>query len=170
MKYKVIYSDRKTVGMKVKNGELIVRAPRSLTKEQIEKILIKHSEWIAKAIAKEKTSRDKYASLTDADIKELSDNAKLYFEEKCRYYAQIMGVSYSQIKITGAKTRFGSCRSDGHICFSYRLMLYPEELREYVVVHELAHLFEMNHSKRFYKIVEKYIPDYKVRQKALKGK
>ena len=71
--------------------------------------------------------------------------------------------------ITGAKTRFGSCSSKGNISFSYRLMMYPEPAREYVVVHELAHLVEMNHSKRFYAIVERYLPDYKERKKQLKN-
>ena len=80
-----------------------------------------------------------------------------------------MGLKYSRITITGAKTRFGSCSSKGNISFSYRLMLYPEAAREYVVIHELAHLLEMNHSKRFYAIIEKYIPDYKERKKLLKN-
>ena len=78
-----------------------------------------------------------------------------------------MGAKYQRLTITGAKTRFGSCSSKGNISFSFRLMLYPEPAREYVVVHELAHLFEMNHSKQFYQIVEKYIPDYKERKKLL---
>ena len=80
-----------------------------------------------------------------------------------------MNLSYGRITITSAKTRFGSCSSQGNISFSYRLMLYPIEAREYVVVHELAHLLEMNHSKRFYAIVERYMPDYKERRKKLKN-
>ena len=79
-----------------------------------------------------------------------------------------MNLKPSRITITGARTRFGSCSSKDNLSFSYLLMLYPEAAREYVVVHELAHLSEMNHSKRFYAIIEKYMPDYKERKKLLK--
>jgi len=81
-----------------------------------------------------------------------------------------MNLKYGRITITSAKTRFGSCSSKGNISYSYKLMLYPEAAREYVVVHELAHLVEMNHSKRFYSLVERYLPDYKERRKLLKNK
>ena len=80
-----------------------------------------------------------------------------------------MGVDYGHISITSAKTRFGSCSSKGNIAFSYRLMLYPEAAVDYVVVHELAHRKEMNHSRAFYKLIEEILPDYKQRRKLLKG-
>ena len=79
-----------------------------------------------------------------------------------------MGVKYGRITITSAKKRFGSCSSQGNISFSYRLMLYPEAAREYVVVHELAHLKVMNHSKDFYDVVASVLPDYKNRRRLLK--
>jgi predicted metal-dependent hydrolase len=79
-----------------------------------------------------------------------------------------MGLKYGRITITSAKKRFGSCSTAGNISYSYRLMLYPEEAREYVVVHELAHLVQMNHSKEFYNIIAKVLPDYKYRKKMLK--
>ena len=79
-----------------------------------------------------------------------------------------MGLNYGRITITSAKKRFGSCSSVGNISYSYRLMLYPEAAREYVVVHELAHLVEMNHSKKFYEVIAKILPDYKYRKKLLK--
>ena len=85
-----------------------------------------------------------------------------------RQYAKIMGLKYSRITITGAKTRFGSCSSKGNISYSYRLMFYPESAIDYVVVHELAHLIEMNHSQRFYAVIEKVLPDYKERIALLK--
>ena len=94
--------------------------------------------------------------------------AKRILPIKTSYYANIMGLKYGRITITGAKTRFGSCSSKGNISFSYRLMLYPDEAIDAVVVHELAHLYEMNHSPRFYKIIETVLPDYKERKKLLK--
>lgn len=168
MQYSVIYSDRKTVTLTVKNGDVIIKAPKRVKKSEILKIIDKHREWIEKAVVKEKQKREKYENLTEAEIKALKKEAKKYLSEKCEYFASIMGLSYNRITITSAKTRFGSCSSSKNISFSYRLMLYPEPAREYVVVHELAHLKEMNHSNRFYAIIEKILPDYKERKKLLK--
>ena len=111
---------------------------------------------------------DGYTSLSEADIRRLKAEAAVYFKEKCRYYSVLMGVDYRNVKITSAKRRFGSCSSNGNICFSYILMLYPERAREYVVIHELAHRQQMNHSELFYKIVSQYMPDYKSAMAQLK--
>ena len=79
-----------------------------------------------------------------------------------------MGALPTKINFTSAKRVFGSCTTQKHLNFSFRLALYPFEAIEYIVVHELAHLFEMNHSKRFWAVVEKQLPDYKERKKLLK--
>ena len=78
-----------------------------------------------------------------------------------------MGIKYGRITITSAKKRFGSCSSKGNISYSYLLYLYPEAAREYVIVHELAHRVYMNHSPDFYRFIERYMPDYKLRKKLL---
>ena len=83
-------------------------------------------------------------------------------------YCILLGVSFSKMSVTEAKTRFGSCSCRGSISFSYRLMLYPKEAIEYVVLHEACHLVFMNHSADFYKLIEKYMPDYKSRARLLK--
>lgn len=79
-----------------------------------------------------------------------------------------MNLYPTALKITSAKTRFGSCSGKDSICFSYLLMRYPDEAIDYVVVHELAHIKHKNHSKAFYTLIEKYLPDYKEREKLLK--
>ena len=79
-----------------------------------------------------------------------------------------MGLKYGRIKITSAKTRYGSCSIDKNICFSYMLMLYPEAARDYVIVHELCHLVHMNHGRKFYDLLAKFMPDYKERKRLLK--
>ena len=168
MDYQIKYSQRKSVGIKIKDGAVIVSAPYGTKKSVIDGIVKKHSEWIAKVISREAELKSKYTELSESEIKALRKSARTYFSEKCREYALVMGLEYNRISITGAKTRFGSCSSQKNICFSYRLMLYPEEAREYVIVHELAHLVEMNHSHRFYAIIERYMPDYKARRKLLK--
>lgn len=87
---------------------------------------------------------------------------------RVEYYSDKMGLYPTSVKITSAATRFGSCSGKNSICFSYRLMLYPPEAVDYVVVHELAHIKEKNHSARFYALVERYMPDYREREKLLK--
>lgn len=170
MKYEVIYSQRRSVSIKIKDGQVIVRAPIGLKDDALRSIIDKHKDWIDKTLAKEIVAQKKEEALSDEDINKLKKEARIYFCEKARLYANVMGVNYNRITITSAKTRFGSCSSAKNISFSYRLMLYPESAREYVIVHELAHLKEMNHSKRFYAIVEKYMPDYRERRKILKNK
>ena len=133
-KVKVIYTDRKTVGLKIINGDIVVRSPRGMSQANIERILEKHRSWIEKAIIRECAKREIISELSDQDIKDLKRQANSYFKEKCEYYASLMGLEYERITITSAKTRFGSCSSKKNISFSYRLMLYPPEARDYVVV------------------------------------
>ena len=168
LEYEIIYSDRRTLSLNVKGGALIVRAPRGAKRRDIEKLIADHTDWIEKHLAKSKRKEELYSSLGDEDIKRLKKLAKATLPEKTRYFAEIMGIKYGRITITSAKTRFGSCSSEGNIAFSYRLMLYPEEAIDYVVVHELAHRREMNHSAAFYKIIASVLPDYKYRKALLK--
>lgn len=168
MDYKVVYSGRKTISLCVKDGVLTVKAPYGTKQKRIDDLISSHEAWINKHIKKQREKNEKYGNLTDEMIAELRKTAKQILPLKVAYYAKIMGLKYGRISITGAKTRFGSCSSKGNIAFSYRLMLYPDEAIDYVVVHELAHLKEMNHSPAFYKIIAKVLPDYKERIKLLK--
>ena len=168
MDYKVVYSKRKTISLCIKNGGLVVKAPFGTKKTRIENIVSAHLDWVKKNIEKQLERNKKYANLTEERIAGLKKTAKEILPLKVAYFANIMGVKYGRITITSAETRFGSCSSKGNLAFSYRLMLYPDEAIDYVVVHELAHLFEMNHSKEFYSIVENVLPDYKKRIALLK--
>jgi predicted metal-dependent hydrolase len=168
MEYKVIYSDRKTISITVKDEKVIVKSPFGATKSQIDDIVTSHIGWIEKHIKIQSERKNQQGELTEEKIKILRKRAKEILPIKTEYYSNIMGLKYGRITITGAKTRFGSCSSRGNISFSYLLMQYPDEAIDYVVVHELAHLKEMNHSQNFYKIVESVLPDYKERRKLLK--
>ncbi len=168
MEYSIIYSKRKTISISISDGNVIVKAPLKTPENVINDMIEKHEKWIRNNLENQKRKLDIYNSLTSKDISRLKKEAKIYFTDKIDYFSKIMGLKYSRMKITSASKRFGSCNSSGNICFSYRLMLFPERAREYVVVHELAHLIEMNHSKRFYSIVEAVLPDYKERKRLLK--
>lgn len=168
MEYRVVYSKRKTISLCIKDCELVVRAPYGTKKQRIESVILSHQDWITKHLEKQRVKSEKYGQLTDENIAALKKTAKELLPQKVAYYANLMGLKYGRITITSAKTRFGSCSSKGNLSFSFRLMLYPEDAIDYVVVHELAHLIEMNHSKNFYKIVGNILPDYKQRIKLLK--
>lgn len=95
--------------------------------------------------------------------------ARRYLEEKTAWWAKQMGVTYLRIAIRDQETRWGSCSACGNLNYNWKLVLLPEELADYVVVHELAHRTEMNHSKDFWRIVERELPDYGQRRRRLKG-
>ena len=168
MKYDIVFSKRRTVSLSIKNGELTVRAPYGTSDKRIAEILLKHEKWIKNNLEKSLRKEEKFAHLSEEEIKNLKKEAKKYFDFKTKEFSEIMGLKYGRITITSAKTRFGSCSSKKNIAFSYRLMLYPEAAREYVVVHELCHLVHMNHSKNFYQLLMRYLPDYKERRRLLK--
>ena len=128
-----------------------------------------HEQWIARATARQKQRAEAEKALTEKRIQELRTLAEVEIPRRVEYFAKQMGVQPTDIKITSAKTRFGSCSAKDSLCFSWRLMLYPPEAIDYVVVHELAHIKEKNHAPAFYKVVASVLPDYKAREKLLKG-
>ncbi|MBQ8879679.1 MAG: M48 family metallopeptidase [Clostridia bacterium] len=168
MDYEIIRSSRRTVSLSVKDGRLTVRAPYGTSQARLSEIVRSHMNWIEKQLSRQSIPRLKDKPLSDDEIKELKRKARKILTEKTQYYADIMGIKHGRITITGAKTRFGSCSSNGNISYSYLLLLYPEEAVDYVVVHELSHIMEMNHSRAFYNIVASVMPDYKERRKLLK--
>ncbi len=87
---------------------------------------------------------------------------------RVKHYANLAGLKPKQIKITSAKKRWGSCGARGNLCFAWRLVMAPLKVVDYVVVHELSHLKESNHSKKFWRQVEETLPDYKEQEKWLK--
>lgn len=93
--------------------------------------------------------------------------ARKVFEERLAHYAPILGVAYASLAVTGAKTRWGSCSQKGEIRLNWRLLLGKPEWLDYVVVHELAHRKQMNHSPAFWALVESVLPDYRVQKKEL---
>ena len=103
-------------------------------------------------------------------IQDLREQARKVIPERVAYYAKIIGVDYGRITIRQQKTRWGSCSSKGNLNFNCLLMLMPPGILDYVVVHELCHRKEMNHSPGFWKEVEKILPDYKESRKWLKTK
>lgn len=174
MKAEIIRSKRKTVSIQIKPDlSVIVRAPKRMTVREIEKILKENEQRIKTQIEKMRARNELYDSknmqpLTFEEIDELADQALSYIPKRVEYYAGIIGVTYGRITIRNQKTRWGSCSSKGNLNFNCLLMLMPPEIIDYVVVHELCHRKEMNHSKTFWDEVAKVIPDCKEKEKWLK--
>lgn len=168
MIYDVVRERRRDILISVREGKVIVKAPPSIDDERLHEFVNKHRRWIANRIDAERRRNVNEQSLEALGTDRLRREAKEYFNSEVLRFSMIMGLKYNKIKITSAKKRFGSCNSEGTLCFSYMLMLYPRAAREYVIVHELAHLVEMNHSRAFYKVIERVMPDYKIRRKMLK--
>lgn len=174
MEVTVIKSNRKTVAIRI-NPDLTVtvRAPLRATKKDIEKILQEKESWILKHMADIQRRKAEYeakgeARLTNEEIRALADQALKIIPERAAYYAKRIGVNYGRITIRDQKTRWGSCSSKGNLNFNCLLMLAPQEVLDYVVVHELCHRKEMNHSKAFWTEVEKVLPKYRDSVKWLK--
>lgn len=172
MDYSVIRSKRKSLSIEVKSdAKVIVRAPFRVSDVYIARFVEDKKVWINRAIQKVKERQKntiKAEPLSLEEINELADRALQVIPEKVKYYASIMGVSYNRITIRNQKTRWGSCSAKGNLNFNCLLMLVPDEVQNYVVVHELCHLKEMNHSKRFWDEVESVIPDYREYKKWLR--
>ena len=169
MEYRVSYTNRKSIGIYVRNdGSIEVRCPKYVSKNTIEEILVKKSEWINKA--REKIIRSKEPIVTDKDREDLVSRAKEIIPKKVKQFSEVMGVVPTSVRIGNAKTYWGCCSKDNKLNFSWRLMLKADNIIDYVVVHELAHIKEHNHSNKFWDEVEKVIPNYYILRKELNKK
>ena len=174
MKVTVIRSNRKTVAIQVNSDlSVTVRAPRSASEKDIEEILKKKEAWISKHIEKIKKTKERLEAestekLTREKVIALAEEALKVIPERVEYFAKVIGVTYGKITIRNQKTRWGSCSSKGNLNFNCLLMLAPSEVLDYVVVHELCHRKQMNHSKAFWLEVDKVLPNYKEVRKWLK--
>ena len=142
-----------------------------MSERRIREIIEERKEWIEKAQNKLASRAERLNSLTPItkdEIDSLKAAAKPIIEEKVRHFADKIGVEYGKITIRNQRTRYGSCSAKGNLNFNCLIMLMPEEIIDYVIVHELCHIKEMNHSRRFWKEVEDILPDYKERRKWLK--
>lgn len=171
MDYKRVECRGKTLSLHIDETlQVVVRAPRWVPKAEVDRFVRSHESWIQKATERQRRRNEQEAQLTEKRIMELKALAKAELPRRTAYFAKIMGVTPKSVKITSAKKRFGSCSGQNGICYSWRLMLYPSEAIDYVVVHELAHIRQKNHSPAFYREIEKILPDYKARAKLLKDK
>ena len=170
----IIRSKRRTLSLQVRhNGQVIVRAPYSTSLAEIEAFIRKNAGWLKKHMDMVEREQEKEAAspvqpLKMDEIRALADRALKVIPERAAHFAPLVGVQYGRITIRNQKTRWGSCSSQGNLNFNCLLMLCPDEVIDYVVVHELCHRKELNHSVKFWTEVGKVLPDYKARRKWLR--
>ena len=164
MKVTIIRSDRKTLSIQLKGGEIIARAPLHIKDKEIYDFIEAKKTWIEKNLAKineHQKALDEVQPFTEDEIKALVKKAKVIIPERVRYYAPKIGVTYNRITIRCQRTRWGSCSSKDNLNFNCLLALFPIEIIDSIVVHELCHRKHMNHSIQFYAEIEKVFPEYK---------
>lgn len=167
--YQWVRSRRKTIAIQIdREGQVIVRTPYGITKRQVEEFLDEKKDWLLQTRQRVEKRKTEQIPISEEVRREGIERAKRIFPERTAYFAKRMGVDYGRITIREQKTRWGSCSSKGNLNFNWKLVLLAPELLDYVVVHELAHRREMNHSKDFWKIVEAELPDYRERRRRLK--
>lgn len=171
METTIIRSKRKTLSMELKDGAVIVRAPKWVSRREIDDFVESHQGWLRKAMAREEQRRAQLAQvvrLTPDKMEKLVDLARVYLPRRVAYFAPLVGVDYGKITIRRQRSRWGSCSAKGNLSFNCLLMLAPPAVIDSVVVHELCHRKVMDHSQRFYDHLLRVMPDYPQHHKWLR--
>ena len=167
--YELIRSARRTLAIQITpDSRLVVRAPLSMPQSAIDRFVSSREHWIQVHMQQQADRLAAHPPHTEEEISALRRRAKEELPPLADHWARRMGVCPTAVRITAARTRFGSCSGKDALSFSLYLMDYPPEAVEAVVVHELAHIRHKNHSPAFYKEVERYLPDYRQRAALLK--
>ena len=162
-KISVVKSKRKTVSIQVKPNEVIIRAPIKTKEKEIEMFAESKRNWIEKhleSLSEKQKLLQNTKPYTEEEIRSFVAKAKEIIPKKVEFYADKIGVTYNNITIRCQRTRWGSCSSKGNLNFNCLLVLLPDEIIDSVIVHELCHRKQMNHSAKFYAEIEKVFPDY----------
>lgn len=158
---------QRSVRLRLDNqGKIIISGPLSLRDTQAKELLVKHSAWIENA--KSKLAQKKQIICADP-LPMLRAKTQSIVRERLLHFNQFYNFSYRTIRLSSAKTRWGSCGSLGNLTFNCKLSVLPQHLIDYVVVHELCHLKEHNHSKSFWNLVSVHVPDHKARRRELRN-
>lgn len=151
-------------------GFLIVSAPRWLSVKKIENFILEKGEWILEKmkLAQKNHQEKTFWKKNSEEYLLLKPQARKIVRKKVKKYSQIYNFNYFKISIRDQKTRWGSCSKKGNLNFNYRIVFLPDHLIDYIVIHELCHLKEFNHSQNFWSLVKEILPDYKKRIQEIK--
>ena len=151
------------------DGSLVVTTPKNINLGIVERFIIEKSQWILNKISYFKSSNQIFfPKSTKANYLKHRDNAKEIAKRKIEQFNKVYNYKFNRICIKNQKTRWGSCSSKGNLNFNYKIALLPDKMADYIIVHELCHLYEFNHSKNFWNLVARAIPDYREIRKEFK--
>lgn len=169
----VIRSARKSLGLEVRDvNTVLARIPTRVSDRELKAFVENHRSWILEKteVMAEREEKRKSTPAPPPELLSKTDRMKIQLKigKRVRHYCEAMGVTVGYVTVKNQKTRWGSCSAKGNVNFNYQLAFLPDELLDYVVIHELAHRRHMNHSRAFWAEVEKYCPDYLERREQLK--
>lgn len=169
----VIRSARKSLGLEVRDANTVLaRIPTRVSDRELKAFVENHRSWILEKteVMAEREEKRKSTPAPPPELLSKTDRMKIQLKigKRVRHYCEAMGVTVGYVTVKDQKTRWGSCSAKGNVNFNYQLAFLPDELLDYVVIHELAHRRHMNHSRAFWAEVEKYCPDYLERREELK--
>lgn len=169
----VIRSARKSLGLEVRDANTVLaRIPTRVSDRELKAFVENHRSWILEKteVMAEREEKRKSTPAPPPELLSKTDRMKIQLKigKRVRHYCEAMGMTVGYVTVKNQKTRWGSCSAKGNVNFNYQLAFLPDELLDYVVIHELAHRRHMNHSRAFWAEVEKYCPDYLERREQLK--
>ncbi len=148
-------------------GSVVVTVPNGVGMEAAEQFVAQKAHWLKRAVARMEKVSPRIA-LPRSFYKQKRTEAERLIRGRLSELNLAYGFSYRAITVRNQKTRWGSCSRRGNLSFNYRLVLLPQQLVDYVLVHELCHLREFNHSRRFWELVGRSIPDHVIRRRQLR--
>jgi predicted metal-dependent hydrolase len=170
MNYEIVRSNRRTVSLEITaDCRILVRAPMRMRESDIEKFVQSRSKWLDEHMARAQSRALAHPEPSAAERAVLLEKARADLPARVARFSAAMGLTPAGVRITDARRRFGSCSVQNRLCFSWQVMLYPDEAVDYVVVHELAHIVHKNHGPEFYRLIESVFPDWKQRQSLLRN-
>jgi hypothetical protein len=138
-----------------------------LSDRVIARFIRQKKKWIERNLARQ-SAKPSPRRLPLEERGRLVREANARISDRCRELSEQTGYRPARVRITGARTRWGSCGAKGTVCFTWRLIMAPPAVIDYVIIHELAHLAELNHSGRFWRLVEQHVPDHRAHRRWLR--
>ena len=151
------------------DGLVVVTKPVRMSQSQVESFVRKHADWIRSKVASaRKQPVPLLGRLGRRDYTRYKEAARMLVMERLERFNAYYGFEYGSVRIRNQKSRWGSCSARGNLNFNYKIALIPPALQDYVIVHELCHLKELNHSEKFWDLVAEQVPDWEAKRKELK--
>lgn len=152
------------------DGSVVVTAPQYFENNFVEKWIREKADWILGKIKHfEKKGFRAIPQRSRGEYKKYKTQARKLAKERLEHYSKIYGIFFGRISIRNQKTRWGSCSKNGNLSFNYKIVKIAPHMADYIIVHELCHIQEFNHSRNFWSLVAKTIPDYKNIRRQIKS-